>query len=140
MNVDYETCWLNSCLQLVLTAIDHITSPLLFNSELGEELMRLKSSEQDILDPATAKTIIVGAEDTRIALRISELETEIEDEVQLEHQIRAVRRLRSTSWTTVHKGLLSLHARKYGKLARCLLYFQFRDKQFNNLLWMQSSF
>ena len=94
MNVDYETCWLNYCLQLVLTAMDHSASPLSFDSELGEELIRLNSSEQDILNPATTKIIIVGAEDTRIALRISELETEIDDEDQLEYRVKAVRKLR----------------------------------------------
>ena len=34
-NPDYATCWLNSCLQLFLTAIDHFDSPCSFDSELG---------------------------------------------------------------------------------------------------------
>ena len=95
MNVDYATCWLNSCLQLILTALDHFESPILFNSELGEELMRLRNSDHNVsLDPTMAKNIIVEAEDTRIALRISEIEKEVPDEVQQQHQIEGVRRLR----------------------------------------------
>ena len=95
MNVDYSTCWLNSCLQLMLTALDQCESPTLLNSELGEELMRLRNSDQDIsLDPTTAKNIIVAAEDTRIAIRISEIEKEVNDEAQRQRQIENVRRLR----------------------------------------------
>ena len=95
MNADFATCWLNSCLQLILTALDHFESPILFNSELGEELVRLRNSALHIsLDPTTAKNIIVEADDTRIALRISEIEKEVPDEVQQQHQIEGIRRLR----------------------------------------------
>ena len=94
-NSDYATCWLNSCLQLFLTAIDHFDSPCSFDSELGTELMFLRDSNQEgSLDPTTVKTIIVAAEDTRIALRLSELEAELQNEAELEHQANVVRSLR----------------------------------------------
>ena len=95
-NVDSATCWLNSCLQLILTGIEHADSLVQFESELGEELKRLlKASNTNIsLDPITVKNIIVAAEDTRIALRLSELEASIENEAELEHQIEVVRSLR----------------------------------------------
>ena len=95
LNPDYATCWLNSCLQLVLTALDHFDSPSIFESELGLELIRLRDSNQESsLNPTTVKNIIVATEDTRIAVRISELEAEIQNEAELEHQINVVRRLR----------------------------------------------
>ena len=95
LNPDYATCWLNSCLQLLLIAIDHFDSPCSFDSELGTELICLRDSNQeDSLDPTTVKTIIVAAEDTRIALRLSELEAEIQNEAELEHRSNVVRSLR----------------------------------------------
>ena len=69
--------------------------PSLLESELGIELIRLRDSNQEIsLDPTTIKNIVVSAEDTRIALRISELEAEIQDQAALNHQVEVVRRLR----------------------------------------------
>ena len=67
-----------------------------FESELGAELKRLleDSNTNTSLDPTTVKNIIVAAADTRIALRLSELEAQIENEAELEHQIELVRRLR----------------------------------------------
>ena len=95
LNPDYATCWLNSCLQLILSGFDHFDFTSQFESELGLELIRLRdSNEESSLNPTAVNTIIVAAEDTRIALRISELEAEIQDETELEHRIGVVRRLR----------------------------------------------
>ena len=94
-NIDKETCWLNSCLQLLLTAIDHIDYPILLESELGTELMQLKMDNQaKPLDPTEVKNIIVASEDTRITLRLSELATEILDPVELNHKSDVVKRQR----------------------------------------------
>ena len=94
-NVDWATCWLNSCLQLILNAIDHCDTQITFSSELGKELLFLQLSEQNkSLDPTTVKNIVVTAEDTRIATRISELEAEVTDQIQLENQITSVQNLR----------------------------------------------
>ena len=73
-NPDMATCWLNSCLQLVLTALDYDEpSAMILNSELGKELLMLQSnSKSKILDPTTLKDIIVTAEDIRVATRLSE--------------------------------------------------------------------
>ena len=71
------TCWLNSCLQLVLSAMDQSTHDYLFNSELGIELKRLQlNHSRGSLDPTNVKDIIVTCEDTRIATHLSELEME----------------------------------------------------------------
>ena len=43
-NLDMATCWLNSCLQLILTAMDHSLSTASFTSELGKELSFLQNS------------------------------------------------------------------------------------------------
>ena len=94
-NLDLSTCWLNSCLQLLLSGIDHTEIASSFSSELGNELLRLKiNREGNILDPTTIKNIIVTTEDTRIATRLSEITSEINDPVQLENQTRVVESLR----------------------------------------------
>ena len=43
-NLDQTTCWLNSCLQLILNAMDHSDCKLSWTSELGKELSRLQST------------------------------------------------------------------------------------------------
>ena len=89
------TCWLNSCLQLILTAMDHSISTQSFTSELGEELLQLQHGDQNTsLDPTNIKDIVVTAEDTRIATRLSELSTEIHDQRQLDERTRAIENLR----------------------------------------------
>ena len=94
-NIDMATCWLNSCLQLILTAMDHTSSSTDFTSELGKELLFLHNSEQNkSLNPTTIKNIVVTAEDTRIATRLSELAADIDDQDQLATQSRAIENLR----------------------------------------------
>ena len=74
-NPDMATCWLNSCLQFILIAMDYDKDNLTFDSELGVELLRLHRINQDIsLDPSVVKDIIVSTEDTRIATRLSRLD------------------------------------------------------------------
>ena len=95
-NYDMATCWLNACLQLVLTAIDHEEMKFDLTSELGNELLHLRANpESEILEPTVVKNIIVTAEDTRIVKRISELEAEITDDpIYLENRIRNIHDLR----------------------------------------------
>ena len=76
-NQDKATCWLNSCLQLLLLAVDYHGQSSLFFSELGRELLRLQTENTDTeLNPSTVKNILVAAEDLRIAVRLSELSDE----------------------------------------------------------------
>ena len=94
-NSDAATCWLNSCLQLILNAMDHLGSKPSLSSELGIELLHLQHSDQHkSLDPTHIKDIIVTAEDTRIATRISELTMEIDDHIEHENRSRAIQNLR----------------------------------------------
>ena len=94
-NIDMSSCWLNSCLQLLLTAFDHSSSHVSLNSELGNELKRLQIDESArSLDPTTVKNILVSTEDTRILLKISELELEIDDQIELQHHIDVIHRMR----------------------------------------------
>ena len=80
-NPDMATCWLNSCLQLILITMDHQEDKTMFNSELGLELLTLQFTEQNLsLDPSNAKDIIVSTEDTRIATRLSRLMVANDDE------------------------------------------------------------
>ena len=92
-NPDMATCWLNSCLQLLLTAIDYddqITS-VTYNSELGKQLLYLQSESKDkFLDPTAVKDILVNAEDIRIASRLSELSYGILNKNQLDNQSRQI--------------------------------------------------
>ena len=94
-NLDLATCWLNSCLQLILIAIDHNQIIFDLSSELGNELKRLwRNNDGKILESITVKEILVSAEDLRIATRLSELRNDIDDQIQLAHQTRAVEMLR----------------------------------------------
>ena len=88
-NPDMATCWLNSCLQLLLTAIDYDEDIIrsTYNSELGTELLDLQlNSNNTSLDPSAVKDIIVTAEDLRIASRLSELSYSIFDKNHLDNQ------------------------------------------------------
>ena len=92
--MDRSSCWLNSCLQLILTALDHTDSTNQFTSDLGNELINLKFNEESqSLDPTETKNILVSTENTRVALRLSELESEISDPIELQHQLELVERL-----------------------------------------------
>ena len=96
-NPDMATCWLNSCLQLLFTAIDYdefITRET-YTSELGQELLKLHGeSRQKSIDPSSIKDIIIAAEDVRIATRLSELSYEILNKEQLAMQSNQVSRTR----------------------------------------------
>ena len=66
-NPDQETCWMNSCLQAVLTALDHLNSPITNGSLLYNYLMYLQNSERTMpLDPTEIKNIIYLQEKRRI--------------------------------------------------------------------------
>jgi hypothetical protein len=94
-NQDMATCWLNSCLQLLLVLIDHSDPPVSFTSDLGNALMQLKQNVKgNILDPTSVKDIIVTSEDTRIATRLSELSVELTDQTELENRSRAIKSFR----------------------------------------------
>ena len=96
-NPDMSTCWLNACLQLVLTAMDYnkFLVKQSLTSELGLELMRLHTiSGKMPLDPSIIKDIIVAAEDTRVATRLSEISYEIINKSLLEEQSERIRNLR----------------------------------------------
>jgi hypothetical protein len=94
-NTDMSSCWLNSCIQLILSAMDHSESQDIFTSELGMELLHLQRSEQSSsLDSINVIHILVTSEDTRIAIRISELATEIDDPIQLEIRTDDIQSLR----------------------------------------------
>ena len=94
-NPDMATCWLNACLQMMLCAMDQDISNLEFNSELGLELKRLQvNSESESLDPTYIKDIIVTSEDTRIATRLSELQSEGLDPVELKRRSQIIQNFR----------------------------------------------
>ena len=87
-NPDMSSCWLNACLQLLLTAFDHSEPNFEFYSELGKEL--LKINDQSPIDPTNIKDIIVFAEETRISLRKSEVMSTIKDLDEQQRQLRNI--------------------------------------------------
>ena len=90
-NQDRATCWLNSCLQMMLALIDHSNPQVELVSELGRELMRLKQDlNAKVLDPSVVKDIIVTTENTRIAKEMSEIELEIADKQQLANRSKQI--------------------------------------------------
>ena len=75
--------------------MDQKSSDIEFNSELGAELIRLQVNELGgSLDPTGIKDIIVTCEDTRIAMRLSELQSEIFHPDELERQSRLIQSFR----------------------------------------------
>ena len=74
-----SSCWLNACLQLILAGFDHSAQDLQFASELGKEMIKMHNLNSNFcIDPTIVKDLLVYTEDTRIALRKSELINEIQ--------------------------------------------------------------
>ena len=96
-NPDSASCWLNSCLQLLLAAMDfqvHVAKSS-FTSELGLELLNLLSkSNKESLNPTNAKNIITLAEDTNIAMQLSEIGQEVVDKKLLEKRTQQIENFR----------------------------------------------
>ena len=66
-NLDNESCWINSCLQLILTAMDHEQDLTQDGSPLWEHLIWLKKKENsESLDPIPIRNIILAKEKERI--------------------------------------------------------------------------
>ena len=81
MNRDNETCWLNSCLQLILTALDYENDVCQYGSTLWKQLVGLhnEGSSKTLL-PDGVKNTIIETERNRITtlnsrLRLFGLET-----------------------------------------------------------------
>ena len=94
-NPDQSTCWLNSCLQLVLVAMDYEKEMVatLFSSELGLELLCLSNSKGS-LNPFTVKNILVSTEDKRISTELSELGQQIVDKNYLNRRANQINNIR----------------------------------------------
>ena len=93
VNPDNATCWLNSSLQLVLLSLDYSTTANenIFTLNLGRELLKLKDDQGQFHDASIVKDIIIAAEDTRIATRLSEESCRIIDKNLLRKQHEYVR-------------------------------------------------
>ena len=66
-NPDQASCWMNSCLQAVLTALDHLNSPVQNGSPFYNYLMYFQDSERVMpLDPTEIKNLIFHQEKRRI--------------------------------------------------------------------------
>ena len=68
-NPDMESCWLNSCMQLTLAALDHTEDVAANGSDLWELLIahKTKDSEQ-ILNPLNVRNILIEKERERISM------------------------------------------------------------------------
>ena len=66
-NPDAESCWVNSCLQMVLTAMDYTEKPEENGSPLWNELIYLQQKGKSTsLNPLKVRDIIIQAEKNRI--------------------------------------------------------------------------
>ena len=88
LNPDSASCWLNSCLHLLLVAFDHSEWNTEIFSEFGKELYSMKCSNS--IDPTTIKDIMVFAEQTRIAIRKSEIMNKSLDHEEKTRQLRQI--------------------------------------------------
>ena len=94
-NIDMSSCWLNSCLQLVLIAMDHHPSPDFLTSELGLELRQLQTNNENVsLESTNVKHILVASEDTRIATLLSELVVEVNNPDEYDRRVKAINETR----------------------------------------------
>ena len=67
INPDAETCWLNSCLQLVLTTLDHKDDVSPTGSVLWNDLLWMQGKNPSVvLDPTDVKHVILKTERQRI--------------------------------------------------------------------------
>lgn len=67
INPDSQTCWLNSCLQLVLTAFDYMGNVSPTGSKLWNTLVELKTQDVSVvLDPSQIKDLIIQTERKRL--------------------------------------------------------------------------
>ena len=90
-NPDLSTCWLNSCLQLILSGLDHYPLEKKFESELGSKLHDLENIEPNkCIDPTEIKDLIIFTEDMRIARRKSELADTITDKSKLPRMLENI--------------------------------------------------
>ena len=89
-----SSCWLNACLQLILAALDRCSQNINLDSELGKEILNIVNHPPNrLIDPTPVKNILICAEDTRIALRKSELINTITDSKKLANQLANVDQL-----------------------------------------------
>ena len=90
-NPDLSTCWLNSCLQLILSGLDYSPLEMRFESELGARLYDLKNHDPKMcIDPTEIQDIIIFTEDMRIASRKSELTDHIRDKKVLSKMLENI--------------------------------------------------
>ena len=67
LNKDNQTCWLNSVLQIVLTAFDYKSNMAERGSELWQQLVAMKDLDSTvIIDPTVIKRTLISAEVKRI--------------------------------------------------------------------------
>ena len=66
-NPDMESCWLNSCMQLVLAAVDHLNEISPDGSKLWETILSFKSNDfNQIINPLEVRDILIEKELERI--------------------------------------------------------------------------
>ena len=102
-NPDNSTCWLNSCLQLVLVAMDYEKQVVngLFSSELGKELLYLSMlNSNESLDPFTVKNILVSTENKRISTELSKVGQQIVDRDLLNRRKNQIKK----TWLNLQSG------------------------------------
>ena len=65
-----ESCWLNSCMQLVLAAFDHLTELATNGSPLWKLLIQYKMKDEgDIINPLEIRDLLLAKERDRILLK-----------------------------------------------------------------------
>ena len=96
VNKDSTSCWLNSCLQTLLVALDSCQNCPQFNSELGNQLLTMHSTSANVsLDPEIIRKLLTEADKSRIDSEIAEYTQEYEnDPRELRRRIRHVNDLR----------------------------------------------
>ena len=147
-NRDMSTCWLNCCLQALLTAMDrHLerNGPEIFEnwfSTLGILLVDLQMTDITVpLDTSSVRTLLVTADEERINNEKEQIMEEIADPRQRKMQLESVDR------TNLHLGVGEQCARDFFvALAQCreaftdvYQFFNYPFKVYTTCLMCQKS-
>ena len=96
VNKDSTSCWLNTCLQTLLVALDSCESVPQFNSELGIQLLTMHSTSANVsLDPEIIRKLLTEADKSRIDSESAQYTQEYaNDPRELRRRLRHVNDLR----------------------------------------------
>ena len=92
-NPDASSCWLNCCLQLMLTAMDAFPAAVQFDSQLGYLLTSLQNTDVRVpLDPSEIRVTLTKTYDEEIEDKLENIMNTVDDPEERRRKIRGTER------------------------------------------------